>query len=163
MPSPIQPEVDEIERLIGRVLWQLQAFEETLAQLIALMHKIPVTASFEEARKVLDDVRSGTLGRLLKQLQQTILIDSSFEVFLTKFLRQRNWLVHRSHLTHGHYATDLQTYQELKYRLNRLSMDAIEYKEFFGGIVENWLRERGITVDELGQLTLPDDGYADAR
>ena len=44
-------EVVEIHRLIGKTLWDIQAFEETLARLIALLERISITASFVEARK----------------------------------------------------------------------------------------------------------------
>jgi hypothetical protein len=40
-------------------------------------------------------------------------------------------------------------------------MDAVEYTEFFRKIGDDWRSEHGIADQEVGKLTLPDDGYAD--
>ena len=156
VPSPVD-RTAAAEQLIGRTLWQLQAFEETLARLIAVVFRLPVDASLVEARKVLDETRAATLGRLLRELRSVVNIDDSFEVFLTRFLEQRNWLVHRSWRSHRNYVHDTQTFIDLRYRVGRLGMDAVEFNEFFGRFMMDWASERGISQHEIEQLAMPDD------
>jgi len=81
---------------MGKALRQIQAFEDTLAHLIAIVLKLPAKASIEEAESIFSDIRKGTLGKLVNEVTKAITFDDSFEIFIKKFGNERNWLVHRS-------------------------------------------------------------------
>lgn len=137
---------------IGKALWQIQAFEDTLAHLIALVLKLPPKASLEEAEAILSKVRKATLGGLLKETRKAVHFDSDFEVFISKFLDERNWLVHRSWREHRGILSKEGEYGVLRARIRRLASDALEYNELFAGIIEEWVKKKGIKEAELRSL-----------
>lgn len=143
----------QIQSSLGKALWQIQAFEDTLAYLIALVLRIPPRVSLEEVEAIIDNVRSGTLGKLLKDMKKAISFDDTFETFMSKILEERNWLVHRSWRTHGDFLAQEQEFVDLRYRLSRLTADAKEFNEFFVGIIESWARARGVTETEIESLS----------
>ena len=149
---PTDTRTAELHQLIGQALWDVQEFEETLAQLIALVHRVPMEASLEEARSILDEIRGATLGKLLRELRNVLHIDASFEPFLRLFLDQRNWMVHNSWRSHRNYLEDRQTYVDLRYRVHRLSIDAVEFSEFFGKLIKDWGKEQGVPPEAIEQL-----------
>lgn len=134
-------------------LWQIQAFEDTLAFLIALVLKIPPRVSLEEVEAIIDNVRLGTLGKLIKDVKKVIPFDDTFETFMSKLLEERNWLVHRSWRTHGNFLAQEQEFIDLSYRLSRFTADGKEFNEFFAGIIESWARVRGVTETEIELLS----------
>jgi hypothetical protein len=156
-----EEEAFKVHQLIGRALWAIQEFEETLTRFIALMERIPARASFEEARKILSGIRTDTLGKLVRQTKQITPFDEDFEMFMQRFVQQRNWLVHRSHLTHGIFEYDCRLWYDLRLRVRGLEDDAKELNAFFKSMINDYLLERGIKPEELEQLADPDDDYAD--
>lgn len=144
--------ISEIQSAIGKALWQIQAFEDTLAHLIAIVFKIPPRTSLEQAEAILDNVRSNTLGRLIKETKKAVEFDDSFEVFMLKFLEERNWLVHKSRRTHTEFLDKKQVFIDLRYRINRLADDAKEFNEFFAGVIKSWVQGRGISETKLQEL-----------
>lgn len=139
----------EIQSAIGKALWQIQACEDTLAHLITMVLKLPPRVSLMEAQAILDDVRSKTLGRLIEATKKAVTFDESFDVFMSKFLKERNWLVHRSWRTHADFLQDAQAFIDLRYRIQRLSSDANEFNHFFVGIIESWVRKHGVSDAEI--------------
>lgn len=141
-----------VQRSIGKVLWEIQALEETLARLIAVVFKTPAKASLVEARAVLDGVRSGTMGRLVNETRRLLSFDQFATIFVTRLVEQRNWLVHRSWRTHRHYLTEEETYTDLRYRISRLSSDAIEFNALFLGVISDWASEHGHSLEKIDDL-----------
>ena len=145
----------EIQASIGRTLWQLQAFEETLARFIALGLNLPEKASLSEARSILEGRRKKVLGKLIEEAKKIVAFDPSFDLFMARFLNARNWLVHRSWRTHRDYGKNDEDFIDLRYRISRLSSDATEFDGFFTEITCSLLRARGITGQEI-ELSLAD-------
>ena len=94
-----------------------------------------------------------TLGRLLETTREAVEIDDSLDVFLNRFLRERNWLVHRSWRTHREFLKDEQEFIDLAYRLSRLSADALEYNHVFAKIIESYVRKAGVTEKDLREIS----------
>ena len=153
MPGKVPEDAEaQVHAALGRTLWELQAFEETLARLISIVFKIPAFASITEARVILESARSAPLGRLIVETKKLVPMDAGFELFLSRFLEQRNWLVHRSRRTHGNFGASEQDFIDLTYRIQRLSMDALEFNEFFSKLVLDWAHEKGISAAEIDQM-----------
>lgn len=143
-----------IQNALGKSLWQIQAFENTLALLIALvLKKIPPRASIEEAEAILDKTRTKKLVDLIKKTRESDLLDDSIEKFLNKLREERNWLVHRSWNTHSEFLNHEQEFIDLRYRISRLAADAQEFNVFFASIIESWGRKRGVTEAEIKALS----------
>lgn len=142
----------ELQSCLGKALWQIQAFEDTLAHLIAVVLKMPARTSLKEAETILENVQRNTLGDLFKETKKVIHFDESFDVFMKKFLDERNWLVHRSWRSYHGLLYKQNEYKSLLIRVRRLSDDALEYNKLFSGFLEEWVQERGVTKAELDQL-----------
>ena len=65
----------ELQSCLGKALWQIQAFEDTLAHLIAVVLKMPARASLEKAEAILEKVQGNTLGRLISETKKVIHFD----------------------------------------------------------------------------------------
>lgn len=139
----------EIQSAIGKAPWQIQAFENTLAHFITIALKLPPHVSLEEAQKILDNTRSKTLGHLIEVTKKNDLLDEGLEKFMSKFLSERNWLVHRSWSTHADFLEDNQTFVDLRYKILRVSLDAIEFNKLFTKIIESWVRKNEIKPSEI--------------
>lgn len=150
---PPDQRLEVIQNAIGKALWQIQAFENTLAHLITIVLKISPRTSLEQAEEILDDVRSTTLGRLLNETKKVVKFDDSFSFTMKKFLEERNWLVHRSWQTHRDFFSNDQEFIDLRYRISRLSSDAVEFNSFFAGVVESYVRAKGVSESDIQELS----------
>lgn len=144
--------LSELQSDLGKALWQTQAFEDTLAHLIALVLKMPANASLAEAEAVLDNVRRDTLGKLLRHTRKAIHIDESLEPFIKRFLDDRNWLVHRSWRMYHNVIFRSNEYSNLRYRLRGLAQDALELNELFAGVIADWVKRQGADEATLRKL-----------
>ena len=134
---------------MGKALWQIQALEDTLAHLIALVLKLPARASIEEAEAILENVRKETLGRLIKEIKKAIHFTDHFELFITNFVSERNWLIHRSWREYKDVLNKENEYKYLRLRVSRLESDAHEYNELFSGYINDWAKKQGINERKL--------------
>ena len=142
----------ELQSCLGKALWQIQAFEDTLAHLIAVVLKMPARASLKEAEAILEKVQGNTLGRLIRETKKAIHFDESFDPFMTRFLNERNWLVHHSWRTYHGFLDKPNEYKTLLLRVRGLAADAIEFNELFFGFLQDWAKERGVTTAEIDQV-----------
>jgi|GEM_PF-1988876 len=144
--------LSELQSDLGKALWQIQALEDTLAHLIAVVLKLPAKTSIDEAEAILDDVRKGTLGKLLNEVRKAVNFGESFEVFIKKFLRERNWLVHRSWREYYGVLEKENEYKYLRLRIRGLASDALEYNKLFAGFLEEWAIKEGIAESDITEI-----------
>jgi len=144
--------LSELQSDIGKALWQIQAFEDTLAHLIAVVLKLPAKTSLEEAEAILENVRKGTLGKLVRETKKVVHFKGGFELFMSKFVNERNWLVHRSWREYRGVLNKENEYKYLRLRVRRLASDALEYNQLFAGFIEDWAKDQGIDEVQLQQI-----------
>jgi len=142
----------KLQSCLGKALWEIQAFEDTLAHLIAVILKVPPRTSVQQAEAILEKVQGDTLGRLINETKKVIHFDKTFDPFMTQFLNERNWLVHHSWRTYHGYLDRQKEFKVLLSRVRRLADDAREFNELFVGFLQDWAKKRGVTQAELAQL-----------
>ena len=151
-----QPERDslllEIQSDLGKALWQIQAFEDTLAHLIAIVLEMPANASIAEAVAILDDVRKGTLGKLIRRAREAVHFDETFELTIARFVDERNWLVHRSWRMYHHVFFEPNVYRSFRLRTRGVARDALELNKLFAGLIEDWAKNQGVGEARLREL-----------
>jgi uncharacterized protein YdhG (YjbR/CyaY superfamily) len=148
---------------VGEALWKTQIVEQALSHSITL--KMNPDETKEHADEFLKQHQRYTLGKAIKIAIDENLYSLSLQDELNAFLKQRNWLVHKS-MPEGH--NDLSTKnkrEELFYRIKSISNKAesiqrqIEYDmiDFCSSKGKNMpeilaalkLQEQGIRVQRL--------------
>lgn len=80
--------------LIGEAVCAVQHVEDALSHFIVLKKVTPPLK--QEADQLLDKHRSHTLGRAIKIGEKAGLYTDTLQQELSKFLSERNWLIHKS-------------------------------------------------------------------
>lgn len=142
----------EIYNAIGKALWHTQAFEDTLAHLIAIILDIPAQASLDEAEVALGNVRKGTLGKLLRRAREAVHVDDGFEPFLERFLEDRNWLAHRMWRMHHDTIFIENNYRALMLKLRGISREAQELNQLFSQMMFDWFENKNLNETDLEKL-----------
>lgn len=139
----------ETQSRLGYALWHTQAFESTLVAYYCLLFELTPTAAGTEASSVLE---SGG-GRLLHELRQQAAGSHGFShqlgERLERFLRERNWLVHRSRYDLESGPGSLEGRRALSMRLESLADEAQYLNEKLAGLLENQLVKRGLSPSEI--------------
>jgi len=148
---PLHPaDLHEVYAHVGEAVWQIQFFENTLVHYSAMVFKIPPKFAAVEAYAILENTAKKTLGQLLKELRSHSTVPDNF---LQEFLKERNWLVHRSrHENH----TDLYSQEKLIAliaRLQKLSDEALLLNKEFAKILEDWIIKRGIKKEHIYRVS----------
>ncbi len=147
---PIDPnDLAALHQELGSTLWLIQALEDTLAHLITIVLKVPRGTAIEEADKILDATRKGTLGKLLKTVKESIDLPSKFEERVDEFLKQRNWLVHRSWRQHH---TDIYHPEKLLVllsKINAIGNESASLNIEFMKILEKYVLSIGVKPEEI--------------
>ena len=151
---PLHPDdLHEVYAHVGEAVWQIQYFENTLVHYLAMVFKIPPKFSADEAYAILENTAKKTLGQLLKELRNHSTVPDNFDIRLQEFLKERNWLVHRSrHENH----TDLYSQEKLIAliaRLQKLSDEALLLNKEFAKILEEWVIKRGIKKEYIDKVS----------
>lgn len=103
--------------LMGQTLLNIQVLEECLSASITIKLDIgfPSKASREEADALLKKRRNTTLGKAIKTALNEDLYNDNLQKALSSFLKERNWLVHKS-IDHIYASTDrYELFQHIKY------------------------------------------------
>jgi hypothetical protein len=139
---------------IGLALWHSQALEDALCYHITLVLKMPVSKAEVEVREVLEKMQSKTLGALIAELRKgnTALV-SEFESRLDQFLKDRNWLVHKSWRQHHGDLYEPQRVIALVARLNAMANEALELQLLFAQIGHEWALQQGVSPESLEKHT----------
>jgi hypothetical protein len=100
---PTDEEVALLFHHIGKGVWQLQYVEDHLTTLLAITIDIkePGTKTEEEIKEIVSKHKKGTLGALLKKGRDAGVLPFQLEANLTRFVDERNWLIHHSIDSHG--------------------------------------------------------------
>lgn len=78
----------------GEALWKIQMVEQALSCLITL--KLNPDANMEQADAFLNKLQRYTLGGAITKGQENNLFNETFQIKLSSFLLERNWLIHKS-------------------------------------------------------------------
>lgn len=139
---------------MGKALWFCQCFEELLAYHLCLLYDIPKGTAEDIASKMLDEKRSKTLGRLVREVteKKSLAIPPTLETRLKKFTDERNWLAHR---VQAENHTDLyhrHSFLLLLERLDALKEEAKHLSKVFELMLDEWAETQGLSQTELTQL-----------
>jgi hypothetical protein len=150
---PLNPEyVFNLNAQIGHAVWQIQALEDTLAHLITIMLRVPQRVALEEAEEVLENVRKGTLGRLLKEIKESGIMLEGFEKRLDDFLSERNWLIHRSRRLHHADIYHDEKFEKLLKRIDTLVEESRVLNREFAAMLESYVISKGVKPEEITKI-----------
>lgn len=133
--------------LTGQALINIQAMEECLSVCITIKHDVkhPSNYTKEETEEILKKRRSHTLGKAVKIVVKNKLYNDNLLDKMEVFLKERNWLVHKSIEEFYDPTIRMVLYQ----RLGKVSQDANEIQgELTEDLVE-YSEEIGINMDSL--------------
>lgn len=136
-----QEELSFLFILIGQALLKVQILEECLSISITLKADVKHPCNFPktEADKLLKKRRTFTFGNAIKEARKKKLYTDSLQKELETFLKERNWLVHKSiddiyapagkHMLFQRFGSIMQE----AHRLQRaIEDDLIEFSESIG-------------------------------
>jgi hypothetical protein len=141
--------IQEIWQKVGFALWQIQELESTLAMYLTLVHKIKPDIARAEAEEVLEKTRRRTLGQLLNEVKGKEKIPSDLVKKLDAFIKERNWLVHRSREKSRHEVYQPQRLPVLFHRSDTIAEEAFCLNKAFYKELKTFILAKGISQKEL--------------
>ena len=156
LPLPDPYAFTSVHYHIGLALWHIQAFEEVLCYFITLILKLPPSRGEQETKEVLEKLQSRTLGQLITELRKKNSTNSvsAFEKRMDHFLNERNWLVHKSWSQHHGDVFNVDRLPPLLVRLEALTQEAEELRQYFGQLTTTWTIQDGHTREEIDKKTM---------
>ncbi len=134
---------------VGSTMWHIQLLEFTLVHYIVMVHRLQPGVDKEMAYRVLDEVSGKTLGQLIGELRKNNDLDEGLDDRLKAFLKERNWLIHRSrddsHLA-VYYPDKLAV---LMGRLDSLTVEALNLSKAFTSRLESFMIRIGKSEKDL--------------
>lgn len=132
---------------MGQLLFCTQTLEWLLSHYVALMlHK-----SREEGIQLLEKSLRKTLGRIVRTMQESVIIPDGFRDRLDQFVDNRNWLAHRLFAENCHDIYDEAKFAALLARLERIQAEARSLPREFIDLCERWCLAHGVSREEHAQ------------
>ncbi|MCK4917096.1 MAG: hypothetical protein KAS51_02635 [Candidatus Omnitrophica bacterium] len=146
-----EQKMENLYRLAGKGLWNLQYVEEVLSFYLVLKIdiKCPGVVSQENYKKILGKYKKKTLGQVLAIAENNKLFPEEILKKLKEFKENRNWLVHNSLYTHREYLFDKITMNTLKGKLSEFSAQALKLQEIIAKELERFVISKGISKEEI--------------
>lgn len=91
----MSPETEKLLTIVGATLFIVQAAERVLAEALVLVLPDKLPTSMEDLSSTSAEVRSRTLGELVKRLRRKVDVSEDLDQMLSDFLADRNTFVHR--------------------------------------------------------------------
>jgi uncharacterized protein YdhG (YjbR/CyaY superfamily) len=139
---------------VGSTIWHIQLLEFTLIHYIVMVYGLEPGVERETAFRVLDEVSVKTLGQLIAELRKNNDLDERLDHRLKAFLKERNWLIHRSradsHLA-VYYPDKLAV---LIRRLDTLTVEALNLRKAFTSRLEAFMIRIGRTERDIFMATV---------
>ena len=134
---------------MGVILIAVQSAEETINFALTFVFQGEERLTLEKLERIEAAERSGTLGRLLKQLRERVELSPEFDVLLTQFLSDRNTFIHRILEVPGFDLSTREGRNAATAFLSRFFSETKEVLHVFWAFIRAWqeqLHEKGYGV-----------------
>ncbi len=135
--SQIHP--SDIYYLMGRSLHYVQKLDFMLAYYLGIWSEVPP----EEARKLVEDSLTKTLGALHKELRKRKLVPEGLEERLSAYREERNWLVHRIYAENWEDQYSPTKAPKLVQRIADVGEEAYRLTQLFDQLFDVWVEQNG--------------------
>ncbi len=143
-PTP-QIHPSDLYTHMGRSLYSTQVLEHLLAYYLGIWAEVPP----EEARKLVEDSLTKTLGALHNELRKRKLVPEGLEDRLSAYREERNWLVHRLYADSCEDQYSPSKAPKLVQRVTVIGEEANRLTKLFDQLNEQWMKQNGITPTDF--------------
>lgn len=126
-PQDYQMQATTLYILLGAAVWSIQHLEDTLNTAIAI--KNPKATNRIEGDKIRNSNRELPLGIAIERAEKEKTFDEAFQKKLKDFLKQRNWLIHRSMHESVDDAGAILDESQLFTKIRNIELAAVSLKE----------------------------------
>ena len=129
--------MDEIYKLLGRILKTVQYIEWNLSLLVA---KTKGNPEITDENYLFRSMQEMTLGEIVSKARKTEIFSKDTLDKLENILNERNYLVHQF-FKRTDFQDEINDEEEKAYAIKRLTEDLSSFKEFnewLSNVTENW-------------------------
>lgn len=137
----------QLQSTVGAAVWQFQALETTLVNLVLLGVKLQRNSPRDVVDAVYEQHETMTMGRLSTLAQECADVPKPLLDQLSTFVNKRNWVVHKSWsdvLPNNHSSSALQNFV---FRISDIADEGLELNKAFAKIVQKRAIDAGVTKE----------------
>jgi hypothetical protein len=146
-------DVTELYKSIGEAIWMLQHLEYAMTHfnaysILQKQRDKGQKIGEKEAFFVLEKQRKLTLGPLIKAAKSLQILPLTLEAKFDRFLRERNWLIHRCVIDEYLSLENVSSKKALFKRIGKFTTDCIVLKKEVLNMMEGWHQDSGYSVEK---------------
>ncbi|MBU0808268.1 MAG: hypothetical protein KKD30_09680 [Gammaproteobacteria bacterium] len=140
MQKIIQAErLNHIAQKVGFAIWQIQELEGAAAQFYVLVALAQAGMGEEAGNALVDQAQNKTFGSTVNKLVKGDHLPEELKERFTKFLSERNWLVHNSKANSRNAIHHQNHFEDLIKKLEVIADEALALLSTLPGLSEDFL------------------------
>jgi hypothetical protein len=150
MQKLIQAErLNQIAQKVGFAIWQIQELENAAAQFYVLVALAQSGMGEEAGNALVDQAQSKTFGSTVNKLVKGNHLPEGLKERFTRFLSERNWLVHNSKANSRNAIHHQHHFEELIKQLELIADEALALLSTLPALSEEFLISNGVDTSEV--------------